>query len=90
MNALAALAEDPDRFTDPPDGSERVVTTPVDLPDRLRALGLRYRALVRARWEEAVRLGRPGLAVQARYGSSAPILRALGLVEVATVHTLQS
>jgi GNAT superfamily N-acetyltransferase len=49
-----------------------------------------YRALVRARWEEAVRLGRSGLAVQAQHGSSAPILRALGFVEVATVHTLQS
>ena len=49
-----------------------------------------YRALVRARWEEAVRRGRPGLAVQAQHGSSAPILRALGFVEVATVHTLQS
>jgi hypothetical protein len=45
---------------------------------------------VRARWHEAVRLGRSGLAVQAQYGSSAPILRALGFVEVATVHTLQS
>lgn len=49
-----------------------------------------YRALVRARWEEAFRLGRSGLAVQAQYGSSAPILRALGFVEVATIHTLQS
>jgi hypothetical protein len=49
-----------------------------------------YRALVRARWDEAVRLGVPGLAVQAQYGSSAPILRQLGFVEVATIHTLQS
>lgn len=49
-----------------------------------------YRALVRARWDEAVRLGRPGLAVQAQYGSSAPILRRLGFEEIATVHTLQS
>lgn len=49
-----------------------------------------YRALVRARWEEAARLGLPGLAVQAQYGSSAPILRQLGFVEVATIHTLQS
>lgn len=48
-----------------------------------------YRALVRARWDEAIRLGLPGLAVQAQYGSSAPILRTLGFVEVATVHTLQ-
>ena len=49
-----------------------------------------YRALVRARWDEAVRLGLPGLAVQAQYGSSAPTLRRLGFVEVATIHTLQS
>jgi GNAT superfamily N-acetyltransferase len=48
-----------------------------------------YRALVRARWDEAVRLGTPGLAVQAQYGSSAPILTKLGFEEVATVHTLQ-
>lgn len=48
-----------------------------------------YRALVRARWDEAMRLGLPGLAVQSQYGSSAPILRRLGFVEVATVHTLQ-
>ncbi len=49
-----------------------------------------YRALVRARWDEAARLGLPGLAVQARYATSAPILRDLGFDEVATVHTLQS
>lgn len=49
-----------------------------------------YRALVRARWDEAVRLGIPGLAVQAQYGSSAPILCRLGFIEVATIHTLQS
>ena len=48
-----------------------------------------YRALVRARWDEAVRLGIPALAVQAQYGSSAPILRKLGFVEVAVIHTLQ-
>ena len=49
-----------------------------------------YRALVRARWDEAVNLGLPGLAVQAQYGSSAPILRRLGFVETATIHTLRS
>ena len=49
-----------------------------------------YRALVRARWDEAVRLGLPGLAVQAQYTSSVPILRRLGFVEVATIHTFQS
>jgi hypothetical protein len=56
---------------------------------RARGLGC-YRALVRARWEEAGRLGTPGLAVQAQYGTSAPILRRLGFVETASVHTLQS
>jgi GNAT superfamily N-acetyltransferase len=49
-----------------------------------------YRALVRARWDEAMRLGLPGLAVQAQYGSSAPILRRLGFRETGVVHTLQS
>lgn len=49
-----------------------------------------YRAVVRARWNEAARLGLPGLAVQAQFGTSAPILRKLGFVEVATIHTLQS
>jgi GNAT superfamily N-acetyltransferase len=49
-----------------------------------------YRALVRARWDEAKKLGLPGLAVQAQLGSSAPILRRLGFVETATIHTLRS
>ena len=49
-----------------------------------------YRALVRARWEEAARLGLQGLAVQAQYGSSAPILRRLGFLETASITTLQS
>lgn len=48
-----------------------------------------YRALVGARWDEAIRLGLPGLAVQAQYRSSAPILRRLGFADVATIHTLQ-
>jgi len=48
-----------------------------------------YRALVRARWDDAVRRGTPALAVQSQYGSSFPILRRLGFSEVATVHTLQ-
>ena len=49
-----------------------------------------YRALVRARWDEAAKLRLPGLAVQAQYGSSAPILRRLGFVETATIHTRRS
>jgi len=42
----------------------------------------------RRRWEEARRLGLAGLAVQAQYGTSAPIMRRLGFTEVAQVHTL--
>jgi hypothetical protein len=49
-----------------------------------------YRALVRARWQAAVALGLPGLAVQAQYATSRPILRGLGFAEVATVQTLQA
>ena len=49
-----------------------------------------YRALVRARWDEAIGARPPGLAVQAQYESSAPILRRLGFVETATIHTLRS
>ncbi len=49
-----------------------------------------YRALVRARWDEAARAGTPGLAVQAQRGSSAPILRRLGFETVAGVTVLQS
>lgn len=49
-----------------------------------------YRALVRARWDESVRLGLGGLAVQAQHDTSGPILRRLGFTEVAVIHTLQS
>jgi GNAT superfamily N-acetyltransferase len=49
-----------------------------------------YRALIHARWHAAVDLGLPGLAVQSQYGSSYPILRSLGFVEVAQIHTLHS
>jgi GNAT superfamily N-acetyltransferase len=49
-----------------------------------------YRALVRARYEEAARRGLAGLAVQAQHGTSAPILRRLGFADVAAIHTLQS
>jgi hypothetical protein len=57
--------------------------------ERARGRGC-YRALVRARWETAVRFGLPGLAVQAQSHSSAPILRRLGFADVATIHTLRS
>lgn len=41
-----------------------------------------YRALVRARWDDAAARGTPALAVQARKDTSAPILRWLGFERV--------
>jgi predicted N-acetyltransferase YhbS len=46
-----------------------------------------YRALVRARWEEAVRRGTPALVVQAG-AMSKPILTRLGFETVCEVHAL--
>jgi hypothetical protein len=56
--------------------------------DWARGRGL-YRALVRARWEEAVRRGTPALVVQADPSTSAPILRRLGFVEVCRQRRLE-
>ncbi len=47
-----------------------------------------YRALVRARWDEAVRRGTPALVAQAA-PTSEPILRRLGFDEVCRVRRLQ-
>jgi hypothetical protein len=47
-----------------------------------------YRALVRARWDEAVRLGTPGLTVHAQHGSSQPILERLGFEHVCDLHVV--
>jgi hypothetical protein len=47
-----------------------------------------YRALVRARWDEAVRLGTPGLVVHAQHGSSQPILERLGFEHVCDLHVV--
>ena len=47
-----------------------------------------YRALVRARWNETVRRGAPGLAVQAAPASE-PILRRLGFDHVCTLRRLE-
>jgi hypothetical protein len=47
-----------------------------------------YRALVRARWDEAVRLGTPALVVHAQHGSSQPILERLGFEHVCDVHVV--
>lgn len=53
-----------------------------------RGRGL-YRALVRARWDEAVRRGTPALVTQANPATSAPILRRLGFVEVGRQRRLE-
>ncbi|HWN23171.1 MAG TPA: hypothetical protein VNP93_14440 [Gaiellaceae bacterium] len=53
-----------------------------------RGRGL-YRGLVRARWDEAVRLGTPALVVQADPSTSAPILGRLGFVEVCRLRQLE-
>lgn len=47
-----------------------------------------YRALVRARWDEAARRGTPGLAVAAA-PTSEPVLRRLGFVEVTRLRRLE-
>jgi ribosomal protein S18 acetylase RimI-like enzyme len=47
-----------------------------------------YRALVRARWEHAVKLGTPALVVHAQ-DASRPILEQLGFRRVATIHELE-
>jgi GNAT superfamily N-acetyltransferase len=53
-----------------------------------RGLGC-YRALVRARWDEAVRLGTPALVVGAQ-DSSRPILERCGFEVVCTMYELES
>ncbi len=49
-----------------------------------------YRALTRARWDEAVRRGTPGLVVHAQEASSRPILERLGFERVCTMYELAS
>lgn len=48
-----------------------------------------YRALIRARWDEAVRLGTPALVVHAQE-TSRPILEAVGFERVCTLYELES
>jgi hypothetical protein len=48
-----------------------------------------YRALVRARWDDAVRRGTPGLVVHAQHGTSRPILERLGFELVCELHELE-
>jgi hypothetical protein len=47
-----------------------------------------YRALVRARWDYAAARGTPALVTQAVPGTSYPILKSLGFVDVCTVRRL--
>jgi hypothetical protein len=48
-----------------------------------------YRALVRARWDDAVARGTPGLVVHAQHGTSRPILERLGFELVCELHELE-
>lgn len=48
-----------------------------------------YRALIRARWDDAVRRGTPALVVHAQE-TSRPILEAVGFERVCTIHELES
>jgi hypothetical protein len=49
-----------------------------------------YRALTRARWDDAVRRGTPGLVVHAQEGTSRPILEGVGFERVCTMAELAS
>ena len=53
-----------------------------------RGRGL-YRALVRARWDDAVARGTPGCVVMANPDTSYPILKRLGFEDVCTVRRLE-
>jgi len=53
-----------------------------------RSRGL-YRALVRARWDDAVARGTPALVTQANPETSHPILRRLGFVQVCEIRRLE-
>ncbi len=53
-----------------------------------RGRGL-YRALVRARWDDAVKRGTPALVTQANPETSYPILRSLGFEEVCQIRRLE-
>ena len=48
-----------------------------------------YRALVRARWDDAVERGTPGLVTEAMPDTSYPILRRLGFEDVCTITRLE-
>lgn len=48
-----------------------------------------YRALVRARWDDAVARGAPALVTEAMPDTSYPILKRLGFVDVSTIRRLK-
>lgn len=48
-----------------------------------------YRALVRARWDDAVERGTPGLVTEAMPDTSYPILKRLGFEDVCTIRRLE-
>jgi hypothetical protein len=48
-----------------------------------------YRALVRTRWDDAVERGTPALVTEALPGTSYPILKRLGFVDVCTIRRLE-
>ena len=48
-----------------------------------------YRALVRARWDDAVARGTPALITEADPGTSYPILKRVGFVDVCTIRRLE-
>ena len=85
--ALQRFAEDPAAWgeIDPRSGLERLLTDRYCLlfgtSPAARGQGA-YRALVRARWDEAVQVGQPALVVHAG-AMSRPILERLGFHAVA-------
>ena len=48
-----------------------------------------YRALVRARWDDAVARGTPALVTEAMPDTSYPILKRVGFVDVCTIRRLE-
>jgi predicted GNAT superfamily acetyltransferase len=48
-----------------------------------------YKALVRARWDDAVARGTPALITEALPDTSYPILKRVGFVEVCTIRRLE-
>jgi predicted GNAT superfamily acetyltransferase len=56
--------------------------------ERARGRGV-YRALVRPRWDDAVARGTPALITEANPGTSYPILKRVGFVDVCTIRRLE-